>query len=56
MDVKDYSQKLDRARDQFRSAQEDLRSSYDKSVDDLKSPMNLKSTSWEKTTILRKQN
>lgn len=36
MDVKDYSQKLDRARDQYRSAQEDLRSSYDKSVDNLK--------------------
>ena len=36
MDVKDYSQKLDQARDKYRMAEEDLRSSYDKSTKDTK--------------------
>lgn len=36
MDVKDYSQKLDQARDGYRQAQNDLRASYNKSIDDNK--------------------
>lgn len=36
MDVKDYSQKLDQARDKYRTAQEDLRSSYNKNTENLK--------------------
>lgn len=36
MDVKDYSQKLDQARDKYRMAQEDLRSSYNKNLEDVK--------------------
>lgn len=36
MDVKEYSTKLDQARDRYREAQEELRSSYDKNLDDIK--------------------
>lgn len=36
MDVKDYSQKLNQAREKFSTAQDDLRSSYAKSTDDMK--------------------
>lgn len=36
MDVKDYSQKLDQARDKYRAAQEDLSSSYSKNTEDMK--------------------
>lgn len=37
MDVRDYSVKVDQARDRYREAQEDLRASYDKNVEDIKS-------------------
>ncbi len=36
MDVKDYSQKVDQARDQYRQAQESLRKSYDKDLGEVK--------------------
>src|SRR5687767_3687884 len=36
MDVKDYSQKLDHARDKYSSATDELRSSYNKNTEDMK--------------------
>ncbi|MFA6237614.1 MAG: hypothetical protein WC635_09835 [Bacteriovorax sp.] len=36
MDVKDYSQNLDKARDKYRKATNDMRSSFEKNADDVK--------------------
>lgn len=36
MDVKDYSQKVDQARDKYRQAQEELRASYDRDAENVK--------------------
>jgi hypothetical protein len=61
MDVKDYSVKLDQARDRYREAQEELRSSYDKSLEDVNQTHSAKekkqSTSYaEQKTKLEEQN
>ncbi len=43
MDVRDYSQKVDQARDRYREAQEDLRASYEKNLDDMKETFDTRS-------------
>lgn len=42
MDVKDYSQKLEKSREQFKTAQDDLRSSYNKNTEEIKENLNNK--------------
>ncbi len=61
MEVKDYSQKLDQARDKYRQAQEDLRSTYDKNAESTKTTFDNKADKLSKNydnqkTKLEEQN
>ncbi len=56
MDVKDYSAKADQVRDRYRDAQEDLRTSYDKNVDDIKSTYEQKAKKQSKNYSEQKNN
>ena len=54
MDVKDYSQKLDQARDKYRQAQNDLRSSYEKNTEDIKETADTRAAKQSKNYDLQK--
>lgn len=49
MDVRDQSAKLDQARDRYREAQEDLKASYDKNLQQMKETFDARTTKQAKT-------